>query len=238
VASIERTAYPRFKRRPSAQALTEVYTPNAEEFVFTRKHGRGPSPTLTVAVLLKSMQRLGYLPRLQEVPFAVVAHIRSCLRLPPNTAPDVGARTLYRHHAAIRDFLQVRPWGPAAQHVAISAVHAAAAVQDHPADLISVAIEELVRQRYELPAFSALDRLGQRVRTLVHARLFQLLLGRLSKDDQQLLDGLLHAEPHQRSMVDALKQPLPRPSLSHLANSSATCAGSKSSATRARSWLV
>ena len=35
-----------------------------------------------VAVLLKSMQRLGYLPRLQDVPFAVVAHIRSCLRLP------------------------------------------------------------------------------------------------------------------------------------------------------------
>src|SRR5579859_126245 len=28
-----------------------------------------------VAVLLKSMQRLGYLPRLQDVPFAVVAHI-------------------------------------------------------------------------------------------------------------------------------------------------------------------
>ena len=158
----------------------------------------------------------GYLPRLQDVPFAVVAHIRSCLRLPPNTALDVGARTLYRHHNAIRDFLQVRPWGPDARHVAISAVHAAAAVQDHPADLINVAIEELVRQRYELPAFSTLDRLVQRVRTLVHARLFRRVLGRLSNDDQQLLDGLLHAEPPQRSMFDALKQAPPRPSLSHL----------------------
>jgi hypothetical protein len=159
VASIERTAYPRFKRRPSAQELTEVYTPSGEELVFIRDHARGPSPTLTVAVLLKSMQRLGYLPRLQDVPFAVVAHIRSCLRLPPNTALEVGARTLYRHHAAIRDFLQVRPWGTDARHIAISAVHATAAVQDHPADLINVAIEELVCQRYELPAFSALDRL-------------------------------------------------------------------------------
>jgi Domain of unknown function (DUF4158) len=90
--------------------------------------------------------RLGFLPRLQDVPFAVVAHIRSCLRLPPNTALDVGARTLYRHHAAIRDFLQVRPWGPEARHVAISAVHAAAAVQDHPADLINVAIEGPIRR--------------------------------------------------------------------------------------------
>lgn len=142
MASIERTAYPRFKRRPSAQELTEVYTPSTEELVFIREHARGPSPTLAVVVLLESMQRLGYLPRLQDVPFAVVAHIRSCLRLAPNTALDVGARTLYRHHAAIRDFLQVRPWSPEARHVAISAVHAAAAVQDHPADLINVAIED------------------------------------------------------------------------------------------------
>jgi len=63
VASIERTAYPHFKRRPLARELTEVYTPSGEELVFIREHARGPSPTLTVAVLLKSMQRLGYLPR-------------------------------------------------------------------------------------------------------------------------------------------------------------------------------
>jgi hypothetical protein len=93
--------------------------------------------------------------------------------------------------------------------------YAAAAVQDHPADLVNIAIEELVRQRCELPAFSTLDRLVQRVRTLVHARLFRLVLKELSINDQQLLDGLLESEPPRRSMFDALKQPPPRPSLSH-----------------------
>src|SRR5438094_30971 len=131
MASIERTAYPRFKRRPSAQELSEVYTPTVEERVFIRESARGPSPTLTVAVLLKSMQRLGYLPRLQDVPFAVVAHIRSCLRLPPNTALDVGVRTLYRHHAALREFLQVRPWGSAAPPRAAAAVRHAGEVPHH-----------------------------------------------------------------------------------------------------------
>ena len=52
MASIQRTAYPRFKRGPSVQELTEVYTPSAEELVFIREHARGPSPTLTVAVAL------------------------------------------------------------------------------------------------------------------------------------------------------------------------------------------
>jgi hypothetical protein len=79
--------------------------------------------------------------------------------------------------------------GPDARHVAVAAVHAAAALQDHPADLINVAIEELVRYRFELPAFSTLDRLVQRVRALVHARLFQLVLSHLSNDDQQVLEG-------------------------------------------------
>ena len=80
---------------PLAQELTEVYTPKAEELVFIHARARGPSPTLTVAVLLKSVQRLGYLPRLQDVPFAVITHIRSCLRLPPTTALDVGPRSAH-----------------------------------------------------------------------------------------------------------------------------------------------
>jgi hypothetical protein len=64
-------------------------------------------------------------------------------------------------------------------------VYEAAQVKDHPADLINVAIEDLVRQRYELPAFSTLDRLVGRVWALDHARLFRLILGRLSNDERR-----------------------------------------------------
>ena len=38
---------------------------------------------------------------------------------------------------------------------------------DNPADMINAALEGLIKQRYELPAFSTLDRLVGRVRTLV-----------------------------------------------------------------------
>ena len=34
MTAIERTAYPRFKRRPSAQELADVYTPTADELTF------------------------------------------------------------------------------------------------------------------------------------------------------------------------------------------------------------
>src|SRR5260370_31955308 len=92
MTSIERTASPRLKRRPSSQELAEVYTPTVEDLAFIRATARGPSSTLTLTVLLKVFQRLGHLPRLQDE------------------------------------------------------------VMDHPADMINVAIEDLVRQRFELPA--------------------------------------------------------------------------------------
>jgi Domain of unknown function (DUF4158) len=108
VTALERTAYPRFKRRPSAKELAEVYTPTAEELAFVRTMARGASPTLTLTVLLKSFERLGYMPRLQDVPFAIIGHIRSCLRLPPDTSLDVTPRTLYGIAIAIEKFLSVR----------------------------------------------------------------------------------------------------------------------------------
>jgi TnpA family transposase len=167
-------------------------------------------------VLLKAFQRLGYFPRLQDVPFPVLAHIRSCLRLSPDTTLEVTPRTLYKHHQAIREFLQVTAWGSEARHVAIAAVHQAAQAKDAPADLINVAIEELVRQRCELPAFSALDRLVQRVRALVHRRHYQEVLAQISEEDRVRLDALLETEPPRRSVFNDLKQPPKRPSLAHL----------------------
>jgi hypothetical protein len=151
VTALERTAYPRFKRRPSAKELAEVYTPTAEDLAFVRGIARGAAPTLTAMVLLTSFKRLGYMPRLQDVPFAIIGHVRACLRLPSETSLEVTPRTLYRHHQSIRDYLQVRGWDREARHDAVEAAYRAAQVMNHPADLINVAIEELVRQRSNCP---------------------------------------------------------------------------------------
>ena len=95
-------------------------------------------------------------------------------------------------------------------------VHQAAQVMDHPADLINVAIEELVRQRFELPAFSTLDTLATHVRAVVHRRLFGTVLGRLSDRQRHELDELLETGQLGRSAFNALKRAPKQPSLSHL----------------------
>jgi len=159
MASIERTAYPRFKRNPSARDLNELHTPTEEEIAFARKLARSEIHLLALITLLKSFQRLGYFPKLEEVPPSIVSHLRSCLHLGPEVAPGYEeARTLYRHHRAIRDYLRVKAYGKEARRLAILAVYDAAQTMDNPADLINVALETLVKDRFELLGFSSAAR--------------------------------------------------------------------------------
>jgi len=218
MASIERTAYPRFKRNPSSHDLNELHTPTEEETAFAQKLARSPTHLLALVILLKSFQRLGYFPKLEEVPPAIVSHLRSCLHLKPEVAPGYEeARTLYRHHRAIRDFLSVKAYGKDARHLAIMAVYDAAQTMDNPADLINVALETLVKERYELPAFSALDRLARRVRMVVNRRFWNSVLSHLTEDDRARLDALLVIDLRtKRSPFNRLKQLPKQPSLSHL----------------------
>ena len=68
MASIERTAYPRFKRAVPVRGLHEAFTPAAGEIAWAREQTRTPEHLLALVVLLKSCHRLGYFPALAEVP--------------------------------------------------------------------------------------------------------------------------------------------------------------------------
>lgn len=181
MASIERTAYPRFKAPLTTQELTRLYTPTTEEVTLAQHQTSSPRRQFLVLVLLKAFQRLGYVPKLAEIPVAIINHIRGCLHLSSELAEeDTDRRTLYRYHCAIREYLHVTVYGKVARHLAVSAVYAAAQTMDNPADLINVALETLIKERSELPAFSTLDRLIRRVRTLVNHGFFLTIQRRLS----------------------------------------------------------
>lgn len=187
MASIERTAYPRFKRSPSTRELDALYTPSDEELTFAQAFTRGAQPRFGLLLLLKSFQHLGYFLSIEEIPSAIVQHVRLVIGMDTEVSPVyVELRTLYRHHQAIRKLLGVSAWDEDGLRVASEAMSAAAAadVMDNPADLINVAIEELVRQRIELPAFSTLDRLSRRIRALVNGRFFAAVMERLSETER------------------------------------------------------
>jgi hypothetical protein len=167
--------------------------------------------------LLKAFQRLGYFVSIDRVPPSVVRHIRGALRLRVQIKPaEVGKNTRYRYHELIRAYLQVRPYAEGGLDIAARAIRDAAAVMDNPADLINIAIEQLVRDRVELPAFATLDRLARRVRTLVNGRYFELIGSRLTDEEKQQLDGLLVKDRGTlTSPLHAIKRLPKRASLKH-----------------------
>lgn len=82
MASIDRTAYPRFTRAVSARELAEVFTPSAGEVEWARGKTQDDQHLLALLVWLKAYQRLGYFPKLADVPAVVAEHIRSAVGLP------------------------------------------------------------------------------------------------------------------------------------------------------------
>jgi hypothetical protein len=202
MASIERTAYPRFKGNLTNAELEQLYQPSDEEMNFVSRHAKGSRQRLTLLVMLKTHQNLAYLPRLTEVPKQVVQYLSSCLGLindiPILKETPTNKRSFHRYRQSIRAFLSVRSWSKGGAEVARQAMEKAAYTHSDPADLINVAIEPLIAKRYELPAFSTLDRLAGHVRHQVHQQLYEQITKCLSESQRQCLDDLLEAREDER----------------------------------------
>src|SRR5437667_10062608 len=100
MTSLEHTAYPRFSRAPSIKELRELYTPTPHDIAFVTTRARGDGPQFALMILLKAFQRLAYFPNPQDIPGAIISHIRAVLRFTSDLAPDIVSRTMYRYPAA------------------------------------------------------------------------------------------------------------------------------------------
>lgn len=157
--SIIDTAYPQLKITPTAKELEEIYTPLLNELSFVEDRTRRAHHRAYLLVLLKTFQRLGYFALFSEIPRLIIDHIAKCVGL-----TDVSEQLrVYdtttirdRHKQLIREFIGVRPFGKEARQIIISTCTKASSIRDDLPDIINIAIEELIKQRYELPAFSTL----------------------------------------------------------------------------------
>jgi Domain of unknown function (DUF4158) len=171
--SVSDTAYPRLKANPSAKELDEIYTPTAQELDFAQKRTRQPAQQAALLLLLKTFQRLGYFVRCAEIPDPIVRHIlryAGLLSLPQQMEMYDSSTARDRHTALVREFLSVTAYGPDAKKVIVEICFRAAQSRDDLPDIINMAIEELIRQRFELPAFSTLLRIARTARSTVNRR--------------------------------------------------------------------
>jgi hypothetical protein len=103
LASIDRTAYPRFKRVVSARELAEAFTPTPRRSCGRVGRRRAILTCWPWFVRLKVYQRLGYFPKLPDIPAVVVDSVRGVLGLPVEVSLETGAeRTAKRHRQFVR----------------------------------------------------------------------------------------------------------------------------------------
>jgi hypothetical protein len=103
VTSIERTAYPQFKKLTSARVLHVFFTPTPEEIDWSRERTSTPEAWFAQVLDLKCFQKMARFCSLEEIPEVVVDHVRRCLELAPEVEPDHGAsRTAKLHRKQVR----------------------------------------------------------------------------------------------------------------------------------------
>lgn len=217
MTSPKETAYPEFKPEISANELERNYSPTEEELAFIQGLVSGPAPQTAMMVHLKMLQVMGRLRKLPEVPQLVRDHIAQCLTFARSpTLRELGRFERSGNRAIklrkLREFLDVRPLDEKGfawlKHIA----EQAAEVKHSVADIINVMLEELVRHRYELPAFSTLDRAAYAAREQSNEQYFSSITAKLAPQTKTMIDGLLKVEPGaQTSAWHALKREPKRP---------------------------
>jgi TnpA family transposase len=190
MASIERTAYPRFRRLVTARELASL-SPSEDDVAWAREHTRSGEHLFSLVLSLVCFGQLGYFPRPGEMPVAVVEHVRRGLGLPQGTAAWCEARNVKAQRQLVRARLDVAHDPRRARAVAEAGIRSAAEVMNHPPDLINVALELVVKASLELPAFSTLDELASRVRREVNTGMFERVAGRIALPDRVGLENLL-----------------------------------------------
>lgn len=218
--TIQETAYPRLKTSLSEQELAVVYMPTSDEIALARSATRGDTPFLGFLVLLKTFQRLGYFVLLSQVPTTIVEYIAEATQTTdsvPHLAGYDVAGTRFRHLQVIRDVMQVQAFGKAGRHAMLHSMREAAATKEDLADLINVAIEELVRQKYELPAFDTLVRAARHVRTVVYRQFYHQVDVSTDHEAQARIGALFATDAAPNfTLWNTLRQEPGSPTLTHL----------------------
>jgi hypothetical protein len=101
--------------------------------------------------------------------------------------------------------------------VLVRAIGASARTKDEPTDLINVAIKKLIRQHYELPAFSTLVRASNRIRVSIYRSFYRQIHNLISEESRNKIDKLLESEQDNiYTFWNFLKQEPGTPTLMHL----------------------
>ena len=203
------TAYPVLSASPSARELMDSFTPNLFELSFAEERTRQAASRVGLLVLLKTFQRLGYFVKLADVPLSILRKVSETAGygLAPEGLDDYDQSTLrVRHMASVRSWIGVSAFDREALRIIVKSCVEASRVREDLADIINIAIEELLRKRFELPGFTTLFRAARTARATVNRSYYNRISQALDPQTRARIDALFDkAEGTRQTPWDAVK---------------------------------
>ena len=187
------TAYPLLTASPTSRELADVYTPDLFELKFAEERTREAGPRVALLVLLKTFRRLGYFVKLADVPASIIRHIARAAgyETPPGGLDEYDQSTVRaRHMTLVRLWTGVSAFDRQALKIVIQSCVEASRVREDLADIINIAIEELIRKRYELPGFTTLFRAARTARGTINRSYYRRIGEALDMPTRTRIDSL------------------------------------------------
>ncbi|MEU9737030.1 DUF4158 domain-containing protein [Streptomyces sp. NPDC048002] len=196
------------------------FSPTRDELQWAADATDGDEHLLALLLMLKSYQRLGCFPALEDVPEQVVEFVRRQVELPEGTLPLYRAeRTAKHHRGLVRKRAGVKYDQGEARRIVEWPIPKEAAAKNRPADLINNALEKVVEAGLELPGFSILDKMASKIRTEVNASIREGIYDRMSTAQRAgLLRLLEERDSDGTTLFSRLKKPAKGPTWSRFKN--------------------
>jgi TnpA family transposase len=214
MTAIHETAYPRLRSNWTDKLLTEIFIPQKEEIQFAKSCTRQPLAFVSVLIQLKVFQYLGRFIPFNQISRPIIDHIVKFLNVDTELTTSIfhQPRDLKsRYIKSIRKFMGVTPPNETKNSLQEIALQAAQ-TKHHLPDIINVILEQLVRLKIELPAFSFLRRIAQNSRQQVNKGCYEAIYSNLSTEVACKLEKLLEtAVDKPASDWDTLKQDAKKP---------------------------
>lgn len=218
MVAINETAYPRFKYNATKPEIRAVYTPDDQEQRWMRARRVNPQLQQVYIVYLKCFQRLGYFPKFSNIPNSIIEHIAESLDRKPVSASygeTVPGTTLRRLKTAVRRRCHVKRFTLKAQGQWLREfAFDIARTKESVLDIVNALIEFLVKESYELPAFSTLDRLSYEARAAATNLYIDRIYDGLTQESIQLIQSvLIESDDSGMTFWHKLKEEPKRPSI-------------------------
>lgn len=221
MVSMQETAYPRLKNCPNYKELEKLFSPTSSEISWAKQKARNPFSQLGLLIMLKTFQCLNYFLPIRDTSSVIIEHIARKAKL---DSPDQAEWDSYhrsgtgiRQIAMIREYRQAKIFNNQAHQIMLNIMKESILEKDEKSDIINIAIDELIKNSYELLVFSTLTKAIDHVHAEAYRTLYQNISNALTIEEKQKIDQLFQGiEESTYSDWNVVKQDPGRPTLYQL----------------------